>query len=326
MTMAALNKAREDPESDYTPCYPVAGRVVDAILASDMETTADVHMLLPVARVAGTTIPSQTIRVSESLCADPLLNRVQCELYLHAHRHEFITRKLSEMARRREALEARDPPPLVATSADSNAPERLPYDSAPASAGPEVPPSVVAALSGLVMKACRAFSQLASWAWTLVTCCAAFYICISTFCTRKQIHRRAPAGGRLVLAVVAVAVLIQLLSTVGAAKPRPFRDVTVQVWAEGKPSVRARHAMAAGPDGSLYGLGGYDGEDYKNDLFKLDLDTKEWRIIEPQGLVKPRARENHVMVAVGSDLYVFGGRTGAGMYSNELFRFSTTVS
>jgi hypothetical protein len=197
MAKTALIEALKDLESDYTPCYPTA--------ASGMEATADVQMRLPAAGVAGTTIPSQTISVSESLCADPLLNRVKWELYLPAHRHEFITRKLSEMARcRREALEARDPPPVVATSAASKAPERLPHDSTPAPAAPEVPPTVVAALRGFVTKACRDFSQLASGAWTLVTCGAAFYMCIASFCTRKQIHRRAPVGGRLVLAVVAV--------------------------------------------------------------------------------------------------------------------------
>jgi hypothetical protein len=316
MTKATLKEARKDPESDYIPCYPAAARVVDAILVSGMEATAHVQMRLLAVGPAGTTIPSQTISVSESLCADPLLNSVQWELYLPAHCHEFITWKLStEMARcRREALEDRDAPPVVATSAGSKAPERLPHDSTPAPAGPEVPPSVVVALSGLVMKACRALSQLAFGAWTLVTCCAGFYICIATFCTRKQIHRRAPPGGRLVLAVVAVAVLIQLLSTVGAAKPRPFRDVNV-MWAEGKLSVRRSHAMAAGPDGSIYGFGGQilvSGTAATSDLFQLDLDTKEWRIIEPQGMVKPSRRWGHGMVAVGSDLYVFGGEIDQG--------------
>jgi hypothetical protein len=326
MTKAALKEARTDPESDYTPCYPAAARVVDAILASGMETTADVQMRLLAVGVAGTTIPSQTISVSESLCADPLLNRVQWELYLPAYSHEFITWKLSEMARcRREALEARDPPPVVATSAGSNAPERLPHDSTPAPAAPEVPPSVVVAPRGVVTKAFRDFSQPASRAWTLVTCGAAFYMCIATFCTRKQIHRRAPAGGRLVLAVVAVAMLLPLLSTVGAAKLRPFRDATSNAWAEGKPSRRFGHAMAAGPDGSLWVLGGFFTDSGAHDLFKLDLDTKEWHVVEPQGSVKPsvlwstrdgitsfRARWYHGMVFVGSDLYVFGGEAGVG--------------
>ena len=132
------------------------------------------------------------------------------------------------------------------------------------------------------------------------------------------------------------AVLLQLLGTVGAAKLRPFRDATANMWAEGKPSGRQHPAMAAGPDESLWvfggesggtSVGGIPGNPLKtNDLFKLDLDTKEWHIIEPRGSVKPSARILHRMVSVGIDLYVFGGRIRVGMYSNELFRFSTTVS
>jgi hypothetical protein len=97
MTKTALNEAQKDPESDYSPSSPAAARVVDAIFARGMEATADVQMRLLAAGVAGTRIPSQTISLSESLCADPLLNRVQWELYLPAHRHEFITRGLSEI-------------------------------------------------------------------------------------------------------------------------------------------------------------------------------------------------------------------------------------
>jgi hypothetical protein len=314
-TKTALNEARRDPESDFTPYYPAGARMVDAILASGVEATADVQMHLPAAGVAGTTIPCQIVNVSESLCTDPLLNRVQWELYFPAHRHEFNTRNLSEMARcRREALEARDPPPVVATSAGSKAQERLPHDSTPAPAAPEVPPSLVVALRGFLMKACRDFLQLASRTWTLVTCGAAFYMCIASFCTRKQIHRRAPPGGRLVLAVVAVVVLLQLLSTVGAAKLRPFRDVTSNVWAEGKPRGGRGPVMAAGPDGSLYVFAGHvlGGPQGSNDLFKLDLDTKEWHSIKPRGSVKLNAQEGLTMVAVGSDLYVIGVRTNEG--------------
>ena len=325
MTKTALNEARKDPESDYTPCYPAAARVVDAILAREMETTADVQMRLPAAGVAVTTIPSQTISVSESLCADPLLNRVQWEVYLPAHRHEFIARELSEMARcRREALEAQDPPPVVATSAGSKAPEMLPHDSTPAPPAPEVPPSVVVALRVFVTKACRAFSQLASGAWTLVSCGAAFHICIASFCTRKQIHRRAPAVGRLVLAVVEVGVLPQLLSTVGAAKLRPFRDATANMWADGKPTGLSSgiSAMAAGQDGSLYVLADTTNTDnvMESNLFKIDVDIKEWNKIEPRGSVRPSVAM-HSMAAVGSDLYVFGGKLAR---SNTLFRFSAT--
>jgi hypothetical protein len=282
--------------------------MVDAILVSGMEANADIKMRLPAARMAGTTIPPQTISVSESLCADPLLNLVKWELYLPAHRHEFITRKLSEMARcLGEALQARHTPPVGATSAGSKASESLPHESTAAPAAPEAAPGVVIALRGFAMMAWRDFSQLACGAWTLVACCAVFYICIASFCTRTQIHRRTPPGGRFLLAVLAIAMLLQLLSTVGAGKPRTFRDATSSVWAEGKPSGRTSHAMAAGPDGSLYVFGGDEIGGMGNDLFKLDLDTNEWNIIEPRGLVKPSARIKHGMVSVGSDLYVFGG-------------------
>jgi len=197
ITNAALKEAPRDPENDYTLYYPAAARMVDAILASGMEATANIKMRLPAAGVAANTIPPQTTSVSESLCANPLLpvNRVKWELYLPAHRHEFITRKLSEMAKcLREALQARHPLHIVATSAGSKASESLSHDSTSAPAAPEAAPNVVVALRGFVTKVCRAFSQLASGAWTLVTCGVAFHICIASSCTRKQIHRRAPAG------------------------------------------------------------------------------------------------------------------------------------
>ena len=161
-------------------------------------------------------------------------------------------------------------------------------------------------------------------------CITTFYIFIATFCTRKQIHRRAPAGGRLVLAVVGVAVLLQLLSTVSAAKPRPFRDATANVWTEGKPNVQSGPEMAAGPDGSLWVLGG-DGSDGCSNrgihgLFKLELDTKEWptisKIIEPSA--KP-CRMEHVMVFVGSDLYMFGGLIAAHAHSQTTLRASRKI-
>ena len=163
------------------------------------------------------------------------------------------------------------------------------------------------------MEVCCNVSQLASGDWTLVTCCASFYMCIAIVCTCKQIHRPAPPGGRLVFSFLAVSVLLHLLSsTVGAAKPRHFRDATASVWAEGNPQSTSGHAMAAGPDGSLWVFGGIISSPqvagtFVNDLFKLDLDTKEWHLIEPRGSVKPSARSGHSMVSVGSDLYVFGG-------------------
>jgi hypothetical protein len=308
ITKTAFDEAPRDPENDRTPYYPATSRMVDAILANSIEATADSKMRLPAAGVAGTTIPPETISVSESLCADPLLNRVKWEFYLPSHRHKFITRMLSEMAKcLRVALETRHPLPIVATSAGSKASESLPLDSTSAPADPESAPSVVAVLCNFATMAWRDFSELARGAWMPVACCAVIYICIASFCTRTPIQRRTAPGGRFVLAVLAVPMLLQLFSTVGAAKPRPFRDATSNVWAEGKPSARSDHAMSAGPDGSLDVFGGLGQGGATNDLFKLDLDTNEWHTIEPRGLVKPSARTGHGMVSVGSDLYVIGG-------------------
>ena len=246
--------------------------------------------------------------VSESSCTEPLLNRVQWELFLPAHRHEFITRKLSEMARcRSEALPARHTSPDAATDGS----ERSPNISTPAPADPEVKSSMVDALGGFIMRACRDFCQLASGARTWITCCAVFCICTASFCRSKQTRRCAPPCGCLVLAVLVV--MLHLLSTAGAAKVRPWRDATSNPWAEGKPNVLA-YKMAAGPDGSLYVFGGiYIATGSKShDLFKLDLDTKEWHLITPRGSVRPSARNGHTMATVGSDLFVFGGETEQG--------------
>ena len=156
------------------------------------------------------------------------------------------------------------------------------------------------------MKAWCDFFQLASG---VIIWCAVCYICAATFCSSNQIRRRAAPCGCLVLAVFVV--MLHLLSTVGAAKPRLFRDATASVWAEGMPMEISKHAMAAGPDGSLYVFGGYVTNyipnSYKNDLFKLDLDTGEWHPITPRVGSPPSARYEHGMVAVGTDLYVFGG-------------------
>ena len=249
--------------------------------------------------------------VSESLCSDPLFNRVKWEFYLPAHRNEFITRKLSEMARcRREFLQAPNTSPEAAKSSSSKTTERSIKESTTAPAAPEAPFPTVDVLSGFVMKTWCDFFQLASGARTWIACFVVFYICAANSPSSKQLRRRAVPCGCLDLTVLVV--MLHLMSTVGAAKLRPFRDATSNVWSEGKPSVRHDHAMGPGPDGSLYVFGGFNGNIYQHDLFKLDLDTKEWHIITPRGSVRPSARSGHTMVAVGSELFVFGGMTRSG--------------
>ena len=68
--------------------------------------------------------------------------------------------------------------------------------------------------------------------------------------------------------------------------------------------------MATASDGSVYVFGGYEnGQGKSNDLFKLDVATGEWHLIEPLGTLRPGARNQHAMTAVGTDIYLFGGTT-----------------
>ena len=210
-------------------------------------------------------------------------------------------------------------PLLSPVDVSARAPKRSIKDFAPAPAAPEAPFSTVNDLRGFVMKSWRDFFQLASG---LITWCIC-YICTASFFIGNRIHRRAPPYGCLVLAVLAAVVLPHLISTVSAAKLRPIRDATVERGS--KPPDRWHHAMTAGPDASLYVFGGlYYNDIYMDDLFKLDVDTKEWHRIIPRGSIRPSARHNHEIAAVGVDLYLFGGKTKSGA-SNELFRFSTTT-
>jgi hypothetical protein len=49
------------------------------------------------------------------------------------------------------------------------------------------------------------------------------------------------------------------------------------------------------------------------DLFKLDVDTGEWNLIDPLGTLRPSARYLHAMAVVGgTDIYLFGGYTDSG--------------
>ena len=213
--------------------------------------------------------------VCESSCTDPLPNHVKLELYLPSHRRDFFSRKLSEMTRCcTVALQVRCPAPVVETSTSSTTAGRLLKDSTSAPAAPEAPFRMVDNLSGIMMMAWCGFLQLASGAWTLIICCAVFYICAASDYSSKQIHRRICPRGRLVLAVLMVAVLRHPLSSVGAVKLRPFRVATSNLWREGIANTAAE--MIAGPDGSLYAYGGlYTVGTNQGNLWKLDVDTKE---------------------------------------------------
>ena len=120
-----------------------------------------------------------------------------------------------------------------------------------------------------------------------------------------------------------------LLPSARAVKRRPlFRQVGYNLWSENKPSPREGHAMATGPDGSIYMFGGEDGS-LSGELFKLDTDEGIWTSIGEGAGMTPTAGSGQRMTAVGGDLYVFGGGRGFGTastgYSGELFKFSTVT-
>ena len=76
--------------------------------------------------------------------------------------------------------------------------------------------------------------------------------------------------------------------------------------------------MATASDGSVYVFGGYEnGQGKSNDLFKLDVATGEWHLIEPLGTLRPGARNQHAMTAVGTDIYLFGGQRPLGVVDSE---------
>eukprot|EP00960_Hanusia_phi_P057651 763623-Hanusia_phi.AAC.1 len=98
------------------------------------------------------------------------------------------------------------------------------------------------------------------------------------------------------------------------------------IAAEGdSPPPRVAHAQAA-IGSKIYIFGGRQGigmdEAPLADMYEFDVVTNRWSRVEPQGGSPPPARSFHRMVAVGKDLFVFGGCGTAGRMS-DLHRFDT---
>ena len=93
------------------------------------------------------------------------------------------------------------------------------------------------------------------------------------------------------------------------------------------PSARSYHGMVSvGSD--IYVFGGLTDTEYSysNDLFRFSTTEQKWEQLNATRVSgpPPSPRSGHGMVAVGSDIHVFGGGMGSGYGSTELFRFSTT--
>lgn len=54
-------------------------------------------------------------------------------------------------------------------------------------------------------------------------------------------------------------------------------------------------------------FGGSDGKEVLGDLWRLDLPTMTWKVLEPQGEI-PRPRTNHCAFVHRGEVFVFGGR------------------
>ncbi|KAH7822149.1 putative kelch-like protein 14 [Monocercomonoides exilis] len=78
---------------------------------------------------------------------------------------------------------------------------------------------------------------------------------------------------------------------------------------------------------SFYIFGGRDFNEKKNDIWCWDLDTKAWReIAYTSNADTPEGRSGGSMYASANCLYIFGGMTTTGKYSQEIYQFDLTSS
>jgi hypothetical protein len=125
-------------------------------------------------------------------------------------------------------------------------------------------------------------------------------------------------GGWLSVALASILALGSF--SVGGASDRSWRDVS-EATGSGAVPVRAQHALAADPAGTIYIFGGagVDGS-YLGDLWRLPVGGR-WEQVAPQGAPPPPMIEPHLVADADGDLYEFGGRIDAATLSNGLYRF-----
>ncbi len=127
--------------------------------------------------------------------------------------------------------------------------------------------------------------------------------------------------------VTYVALVLLLLSITGGASASKLRSwhkyPEVNPWAIGSPSPRGRHRMVVGSDGALWSFGGELGSLKSAELFKLDVQTKEWKTITTSG-VSPTGRSDHTMGSTDGFLWVFGGATSSGEGEERIVCGSTS--
>mmetsp|Transcript_32074 Transcript_32074/g.108935 ORF Transcript_32074/g.108935 Transcript_32074/m.108935 type:complete len:102 (-) Transcript_32074:181-486(-) len=72
--------------------------------------------------------------------------------------------------------------------------------------------------------------------------------------------------------------------------------------------------------GKLYLFGGYNGQQWLNDLFSFDLGTKEWHSVDQSGQ-PPASRFGYVSVVHNNFFIVFGGYDGS-TWLNDMHEYN----
>jgi hypothetical protein len=138
---------------------------------------------------------------------------------------------------------------------------------------------------------------------------------------RRALQRWFAMNVSLVCAALVCLLLLNSVGFVSAAKLRPWQVFPdVNPFANGKPATRSGHTMVTDEDGAVWVFGGSSGDVPTNDLFKLDVEYKQWSTITTLGLL-PSARESHSMTSTYRYLWVFGGISNAERV-NDLWSFS----
>jgi N-acetylneuraminic acid mutarotase/chromosome segregation ATPase len=82
------------------------------------------------------------------------------------------------------------------------------------------------------------------------------------------------------------------------------------------------HSMTRVGTNDLYIFGGRTGLfSYSSDLYRFDTETETFVRVQPNGSVRPSARQGHTAIAVNNQLYIHGGSDGA-RSSNDAFAYN----
>ncbi|KAJ1970174.1 hypothetical protein IWQ62_000143 [Dispira parvispora] len=87
-----------------------------------------------------------------------------------------------------------------------------------------------------------------------------------------------------------------------------------------QPPKRAYHSSCI-VDHQLYIFGGFDGSQFFDDLWVLDLQRRTWTQLQPQG-ASPLARARHSAFAIDGHIVLFGGHTAGNQVCRDMCSYS----